>query len=385
MDEKISKALDKVQKEMEKIDKNKNNVYFFIFDSKGTPNSELEYIYNLAYLAKNKGHKVSMLYQLEKKDTFVGVKDWLGEEYSNIPHYDIGKGETELSVSDILFIPEVYAGVMNQTKKIPCKRIAIMHNYDYLLAQTPFSAQWGDFGIMEAVCNSEVSASQLKSVFPYERVTVINPFINKIFGTTKVPKKLIINLIVENQDDINKIVKAFYWKYPSLKWVSFRDMKNFSQAEYANTLREGAITIWANDNTSYGYGALEAMKSGNIVMAKLPNNRLPWMFDNDGEKIEENGKTDYSLRNNCIWFDNFNDLHDKIASVIRAWITDKIPTSILKDAEKTCTEYTEEKSSEEFDKYLRSVNDKRKEEMKELIENVTEKENKEEKTKNDDK
>ena len=148
MNRKEEKALKRVQSEIQKIENKENNVFFFILDTKGNPSGSLEYIYKLAMIAKNDGYKVSMLYQsVDKNDNFVGVKDWLGDDYANIPHYDISNGDVEISPSDILFIPEIFANVMNQTKKLPCKRIAILQNYDYLVEQMPFAAQWGDFGM----------------------------------------------------------------------------------------------------------------------------------------------------------------------------------------------------------------------------------------------
>ena len=120
MDNKKIKALEKVRAEIEKIDKKENNVYFFVLDTKGIASGSLEYIYKLAMIAKNDGYNVSMLYQIEKGDEFVGVKDWLGEEYANLPHHNVASDEIEITPSDIIFIPEIFANVMNQTKKLPC-------------------------------------------------------------------------------------------------------------------------------------------------------------------------------------------------------------------------------------------------------------------------
>ena len=195
MDNKKIKALEKVRAEIEKIDKKENNVYFFVLDTKGIASGSLEYIYKLAMIAKNDGYNVSMLYQIEKGDEFVGVKDWLGEEYANLPHHNVASDEIEITPSDIIFIPEIFANVMNQTKKLPCKRVAILQNYDYLLEQMPFAAQWGDFGILDCVCNTEYNSELIKDIFPYVRTTVVEPYIDKVFGQTIEPKKLIVNIV----------------------------------------------------------------------------------------------------------------------------------------------------------------------------------------------
>ena len=361
MNKKEEKALKRVQAEIKKIEKKENNVFFFILDTKGNPSGSLEYIYKLAMIAKNDGYKVTMLYQsAAKDDKFVGVKDWLGEDYANIPHYDIASDDVEITPSDILFIPEIFANVMNQTKKLPCKRIAILQNYDYLVEQMPFAAQWGDFGILDAITNTEHNAELLKDIFPYVKTKVITPYIDKMFGTTIKPKKMIVNIVASDQEDINRIIKPFYWKYPSFKWVSFRDLRGFSKEQFAESLRDAAITIWVDDKTSFGYSALEAMKSGSIVIAKVPEEPLKWMNEDSEDKV---GK----LRNCCIWFDDFHEVQRAIASVVRSWITDKVPSTLFDEAKKVNELYPFETTQKEFSEYLNGIIDNRKKEMEQLV------------------
>lgn len=372
-DNKEEKALNRVLNEISKIEKKENNVFFFVLDTKGNPSGSLEYIYKLAMIAKNEGFKVGMLYQtIDKNDEFVGVEGWLGSEYASLPHYDISNNDVEITPSDILFIPEIFSNVMNQTKKLPCKRLAILQNYDYLIEQMPFSAQWGDFGILEAITNTEYNSKLIKDVFPYVKTNVINPYIDNIFGQTKEPKKMVVNIVAADQSDINRIVKPFYWKFPSFKWVSFRDLRGLPKEKFAESLREAAITIWVDDNTSFGYSALEALKSGSIVIAKVPNTPLKWMDEDNDENV---GK----LRNCCIWFDNLNDVQRFIASAVRSWITDNVPTTLTDEANKVKELYTYETTKNEFTSYLNAVIDNRLKEMKQLVEVVKNKEVKEEK------
>lgn len=374
MDEKKIKALEKVREEISKIDKKENNIYFFVLDTKGVPSGSLEYIYKLAIIAKNDGYNVGMLYQLDKNDEFVGVGEWLGEEYSSLPHYNVAKDEVEITPSDIVFIPEIFATVMNQTKKLPCKRVAILQNYNYLLEQMPFAAQWGDFAILDCLTNTEYNAELIKDIFPYVKTKVVTPYIDKIFGTTIEPKKMVINIVAKDQSDINKIIKPFYWKYPTFKWVSFTDLRGFSKEGFANALRDAAATIWVDTDTSFGYSALEAMKSGSIVIAKVPDAPLEWV-DAEGEKNK--GR----LRNCCVWFEDFNNLHRQIASVVRSWITDNVPSEIEEEAKKVVEKYSEERTTKEFKEVLNAYLDGRKKELEALIRNVEkeDKENKKEK------
>ena len=259
MEEKDLTVIQRIEAEIAKIDNKESNIFFFVLDTKGNPSGSLEYIYKLAMILKENEYNVTMLYQKEENEEFVGVEEWLGTKYSELEHYDIASDEVSVSPSDILFIPEIFSNVMIQTKKLPCKRIVILQNYDYILEQMPMAAQWGDLGIMEAITNTDVSASLIKEVFPYVKTTTIDPYIDDMYGTTDEPKKLIINIIAKDQSDINKIIKPFYWKYPMYKWVSFRDLRGFPKEMYAQLLRESALTIWVDEETSFGYGALEAM------------------------------------------------------------------------------------------------------------------------------
>ena len=367
MDNKNKKiAVDRVREEIDRLDKKESRVMFYVLDTEGYASGSLAYEYQLAKIAKDDGYNVSMIYQSEEKgEDFVGVEGWLGEEYSSIPHYDIRKDQVDIRPSDVLFIPEIFAQVMNQTKKLPCKRIAIMQNYDYILSQTPYSAQWGDYGIMEAISNTEENKNLLHSIFPYVRTTVIDPYIDKMFGNIKKPKKCIVNVVSHNPDDVTRLVKPFYWKYPLMKWVSFADLRGMNKEKFADALREGFLTIWMDEPASFGYSALEAMRCGNIVFAMLPKECKKWMLDSEGK-----------LNNSCVWFDNINAMHDKIATLVRAFITDKIPNEMYEDQKDVLNLYPEENTKKQFTAYLESLFTERKRQLNEFVK-IGEKENNE--------
>ena len=351
MNKKNLNVIENINKEIAKIDKKESKIYFFVIDTKGVPSGSLEYIYNLAVFAKEEGYDVIMLHT---EDEFVGVGGWLGEKYSTLPHANVNNGDVGTTPSDVLFIPEIYSQVMNQTKGLPCKRVVILQNYDYVVEQMPYAAQWGDFGIMEGITNSNYQASELNESFPYVKLNKVTPFVSKIFGSTSAPKKMEINVISKDQSDIKKIVKPFYWKYPTMRWVSFVDLRDKPKDKFAEQLRNAAITIVVDEDASFMYSALEAMKSGSITMVKVPRTEVEWASGDE-------------LPNCCVWFDNYDTLHKQIASVVRSWVTDKVPPVLAEEANKITSEYTEERTKKEFMEYLTSVLDKRKKEMEELL------------------
>ena len=356
MSNKKDKIISNIKAEIDKIDSKKNRIYFFVIDTKGAPSGSLEYIYNLALILKEDGYDVSMLHT---EDEFVGVESWLGKKYADLPHYNVNKGDVGTSPSDILFIPEIFSQVMNQTKNLPCKRVAILQNYDYVVEQMPYSAQWGDFGILEGITNSDCQAKELNKVFPYVKLTKVSPYISDIFGNTSDPKKMVVNIISKDQSDIKKIVKPFYWKYPMFKWVSFKELRNLSKEDFSKALREAAITIVVDETASVSYSALEAMKSGSIVMCKVPSTDLDWATSEDG-----------TLPNCCVWFDNFDTLHKQIASVVRSWVTDKVPSVLEDESKKILETMSRDKTKKEILSYVNEILNKRKKDMEELMAQV---------------
>lgn len=323
-------------------------VYFFVVDSKNIPNGDMMYVYQIARELYITGYNVTMLYQLPNEYTedeikelnrkesqldesrvFGGVGEWLGNEYMEIPHMNIMTNEWNISPSDFLFIPEVFSSLMFETYKhnIPCKRYVIVHNYNYVTDFIPLGVQWSNYGIHDAVCVTDKEAELVKSVFPYVKTRTLKPYIDEQFRTPIKPKNLIVNIIAKDQNDVNKIVKPFYWKYPVYKFISFRDIRNFPHREYSELLKEGAITVWIDDETPFGYAALEAMKCGNIVIGKVPDNIPEWMMK------------DGVLKNNGIWFDDINDVHSLLSSVIGSWMNDDVPTEITNEMNDTNEQY----------------------------------------------
>lgn len=309
-------VIERLENELEKINNNDFKVCFFILDSKGNPSGSLSYIYETAYQLKEMGYNVQMLHQ-EKE--FVGVGEWLGEKYSSLPHYNIETDKVTMSPADFLFIPEIFSNVMTQTKKMPCKRVALLQNFNYLTEFIPVGVTWDDLGIYDVITTTSEQEKMIKEVFPHIRTNIVRPSIAPCFRDSNEPKKLIINIVSKNQSDINKIVKPFYWKVPIYKWVSFRELRGLSREEFANALREAAITIWVDTDTNFGYTPIEAMKSGNIVIGKVPEIIPEWMTD--GDQFKDNG----------LWFNDMRDVHRLIASVVKAWIYDEVPETIYKN------------------------------------------------------
>lgn len=346
--DKISIMKSRIEEHISKLEKKDFSMYFYVIDTKGNPSGSLSYIYDIALGLKEMGYNVNMLHNEEE---FVGVEEWLGKEYSDLPHFNIEKNSIDISPSDFLFIPEIYSNVMSATKKLPCQRIAILQNFDRMTEFIPFGSTWNDLGISKAITTNENNAKRLKTYFPYIDVNVITPKISKVFYKNNEIKKLIINIVTKDSNDINKIVKPFFWQYPMYRWVAFRDLRGMNREDFSKALQESAITIWVDNDTDFGYIPLEAMKCGSIVIGKMPNTIPEWMIDGD------------NLRNAGVWVDDFVSIPTVLASVIRTWTMDEIPDELQKNADEIVSNYTQGKQLQDIKDIIvnKIINDRKSE------------------------
>lgn len=321
-----------VEENIQKMENNSFNVFFFVIDTKGNPSGSLEYIYRTALTLKDLGYNVAMLHQEEE---FIGVRDWLGDAAADLPHHNIEKENVAISACDFLFIPEILSSVMSQTKTLPCKRVIILQNHSFMADFMPVGVTPFDMNINEMVVTTKTLKDLADSYFQGIKTHIVRPMINPVFRNNDTPKKLIINVVSRSQDDISRVVKPFYWKYPVYKWVSFRDLRGVTQEVFSDALREGAITIWMDDITDFGYSALEAAKSGSIVLAKVPSTPTDWTFVHE---VTDDGEQS-GLNPAFIWFDDINRVPDMVASVVRTWTLDRIPQELYDNLATAAKDY----------------------------------------------
>jgi hypothetical protein len=264
---------------------------------------------------------------------------------------NIRKEEWKVGPSDFLFIPEVFSSFMYETFKnhIPCKRYVILQNYSYVTEFIPFGQQWITYGIDHVIANTEANAQLINSVFPYttEYTTIIPPYIDGYFRKPVKTKKLIVNIVSKNPDDINRIIKPFYWKYPVYQFVSFEDLRGLPEKEFAERLKDGSVTIWMDETTPFGYSGVEAIRCGNIVIGKIPNIIPDWMTDNNG-----------------VWFNDINTVPDILAKVIGTLLSDEIPEEMQNAMDETSKLYSYEEFSKNIDNFMEGA-------IKERIEYLT--------------
>lgn len=312
-EEKKTSVIERVDAEIEKLKSGSCTFFFYVMDSKGVMNDGIAYEYEIAKHLHDCNYNVVMMY-LGNKEDFVGVREWLGDEYADLPHKSSSEESISVSPSDFVFIPDAYSDVMRDTANFPCKRIAVVTDYDHIAQTVPLGKQWGDYGIMDAVTVSETMKGRLNEIFPYLRVSVINPFVGDEFYDDGEPKKLQVAILSKYPNDVNSIVKPFSWKYPVYRWVTFMDLRGLSMEEMAESIRESAISVWIDDEDCFGLRGLQALKSGSILIAKVPEMIPEWMLNADG-----------TINDSGLYFSRMDDIHRVIAMAVSSWINDMIP------------------------------------------------------------
>ena len=374
------KSIERIDEAITKLENNDFTFFFFVVDCKNVPNGNMQYIYQLAKALNDKKYNVKMLYQLENEYTeteidelnrkekpiddrrvFTGVGEWLGEEYMKLPHMNISKEEWKVGPSDFLFIPEVFSSLMKQSYqyKAPCKRIVVLHNYDYITEFIPFNDEWGTYGIHDVIANTEQQGKLVESVFPYVKYRVLNPYISEVFRKPIKPKKLSVNIISKRTEDVNRVMKQFYWKYPMYKFISFRDLRGYPKETFAEFLQESAITVWIDSETPFGYSAIEAIRTGNIVIGKVPEHMPEWMGDENG------------LFDNGVWTYDINLIPDILSRVLGSWMQDNVPNVLYENMEKLDNLYTHEDYEKNLDTIVNEYINERISEFKEIRNVIT--------------
>lgn len=361
------KVIERIQGAIDKLNKKDFIFYFFVIDSKGYQSAIIRYIYELAKNLIDNGYNATLLYQgkdivngKEEDIKFIGVESWMGVEYSSLPHARIDSQNIKVGANDFLFIPETFANVMNETKDLPCKRIVLCQNLNYATEFIPLGVSWVEYKIFNVLTTSNWQEKDVLDLFPYVSAKVVEPSIPSYFRPSQEPKKLIIPILCKDKSTIDKVTKQFLIRYPQYKWVTFAPMIGLDRNVFAELLGESAFTIWIDDDCYFGYSAVEAIKSGSIVIGKIPNVIPDWMYNED--------KTDFLY--NGLWFNDIRDIYKLIAQAITLWMEDEIPPIMQEHMKITSSKYTDEQKLIQVKQVFGEYVTDRVKELEELINNL---------------
>jgi hypothetical protein len=118
--------------------------------------------------------------------------------------------------------------------------------------------------------------------------------------------------------------------------------------------------------TDFGYSALEAAKSGSIVLAKVPDTPTDWTFVS--EESEDGKEASNGLNPAFIWFDDIRRVPDMVASVVRTWTLDRVPQELYDNLANVANDYTYDTHRNDVMKeYVTGLFEKRLSDFKEVL------------------
>jgi hypothetical protein len=340
---------DKFQKLKESYDNivNKKSKFIFFVPNIQVPSAIMYEIYVHANVLKEDGYDVQMMLenaQCEKPT-------WFESSLTELPHIFADKHNLTIRPEDFLMIPDIYTNIMEQVKNITCEKIVLLFSHDYALNALVPAMYWKDLGISKVLTtNEKLKATALESFGMGTEIQSYNIGIPNYFKPSPKPKKLVISFLTRNGNDLTKVVKMFYYKYPQYRFVSFEDLSGMSREQFAQKLGESFATLWIDRIASFGTLALEAMKSNNILVGLVPDIQ-----------------PDYLKEGNALWTYDLYNMPDILAQAINMHLQD-LPA--FEELEKSMKETVEKYSVDESKKQLKSIYGKYIEDRIKLLENA---------------
>ncbi len=119
-------------------------------------------------------------------------------------------------------------------------------------------------------------------------------------------------------------------------------MRGLSEDEFSNTLKESCVSVWIDNQSSFGTFPLESMASNCPVIGVVPSITPGWLNQDNG-----------------IWVTESDKLIDYTADYIQNWIEDNISEKLYSNGVETSKQYQDlnkfkNSVTELFEKYLKS-------------------------------
>ena len=365
----IAEQISQVTTVLENLENKNFNLYFFTLDTKGNPTAGIANIYEHVKMLNELGYKAAILhekndYKLKGDENGSGIADWLGEEYASLPHVSIEGQQLNVAPADFIIIPEIFSNIMDQVKSFPCKKIVFSQSYDYLLELLPIGKRWNtDYGFNDVITTSTKQAQYLSNLFPSINTHVVPVSIPSYFKPSDKPKTPVVTIHTRNQGDAAKIAKSFYLQYPIYKWVTFKELRGLSREQFAFELGKSCLSVWIDDTAGFGTFPLEAIESNTPVIGKIPNLIPEWM-----ETKDESGNL--NIRNNGVWTNTTINIPELIATYLKVWLEDSVPSDLIDGIKESQGLYTPEKQKTEVEKVYHGLVENRKIELNNILDNL---------------
>lgn len=344
--------LEKVKVSLNNAQTRKSKILFCVQES-NAPAVSIYEVYFQATVAKKLGFDVKIL--TEKGDYVKPT--WIEPELMDFQFFSMEKADLTVSAEDILVIPEIFSNVMEQTKNLPCLRVGLLQSIDYMINSLIPGVDWSAFGIHKMITTSESMKTLVEEYYGGKfDIRVYNVGIPSYFHRTEEPQRPVVSIVGRNANEVSKVVKLFYAKYPQYNWITFDTMVTNSKppqplrrVDFAERLRKNFAAVWIDRIASWGTFPLECMASGTIPIAIKPDITPEYLITTNPE-----GKKEYAV-NTGVWTDDLYTLPILIGDVVTKFLDDSITDEIYNNMEAIASRYTQENATKQLEEIFTSL------------------------------
>lgn len=336
--------LEKIEKVKISLDRlmNKKSKFLFCVADVPNPTAAIYEIYFHATVVKNMGHEVIIM--VERGDYVVPT--WIEKELTNHKHISMGDPKLTVGPEDVMVIPDVFSNIMEQTRSLPCIRIGLLQSIDYMTNALIPGTDWKSFGINDIITTSLTLKEMVETYYGKGKFNIrtYNIGIPEYFEPSKTPQKPVISIVGRNPNEVSKMVKLFFSRYPQYSWVTFDPMLTRSKPpqamrriDFAKRLQGNFAAVWIDRISSFGTFPLECMKSGVIPICFKPDITPEYMIERD-----ENGAPAKIVDGGGVWTENYYDLPILAGEVLIKFLDDNISPELYEKMDKIAEKYTQE-------------------------------------------
>lgn len=362
-----NESLQKIKQALGKL-KNKESKFLFFVAKSTNPAASMYEIYFHANVVKNLGYDVRIL--TDEND--YEIPYWVDEDLVDLPHESMQNARLSVGPEDVLVIPEIFSNVMEQTKNLPCIRIGLLQSVDYMMNGLVPSTEWNTFGIENIITTSNTLKRFVEEFFGRNKYNIktYNVGLPEYFYSDETPKRPVITVAGRNPNEISKLIKLFYVKYPQFGWVTFDSMiteskppRALTRKEYAARLRKNFAAVWVDRIASFGTLPLEAMASGCIPIGLVPDITPEYLLEKDEED------NDTYAENSGVWTADYYSLPSLIGDTLTKYLDDTIEDEVYEKMKSISEKYNQKESAVQLSAIYQDFIDARIKNLEEVVAN----------------
>jgi len=356
--------IDKMKMSIVKL-KNSQSKFLFFVTKSTNPSASMYEVYFHANVVKNMGFETIILTDEDEYE----IPYWIDEDLTKLEHQPMSKAKLNVGPQDVLVIPEIFSNVMEQTKTLPCIRVGLLQSIDYMMNGLVPSVDWSSFGISKIITTSDSLKNLVEEFFGRDKFDVKTYDIGlpEYFYNDDAPKRPVITVVGRNPNEISKLIKLFYAKYPQYGWVTFDSMiteskppRSLTRKEYADRLRKNFAAVWVDRIASFGTLPIEAMASGCIPIGLVPDITPEYLLEKVVNGENEDSGSEYTYAENSgVWTADYYSLPTLIGDTLTKYLDDTIEDDVYEKMKTISDKYNQKNSSVQISKIYKDLIEER--------------------------